>query len=133
MLESRANGHVQLVDAPFVEGALAAAVASSAGGPIASVIEAAEGPAVSTNSETVVELPAAVDLHARPAANFVRAAMQFDADITVAADGREADAKSLLAVLALGARGGSTLRLSAEGSDADRALEDLTACIGSLE
>ena len=43
VLESRANGHVQLVDAPFVEGAVAAAVASSAGGAIASVVEAAEG------------------------------------------------------------------------------------------
>jgi phosphotransferase system HPr (HPr) family protein len=58
--------------------------------------------------------------------------MQFDAEITVAAADREADAKSLLDVLALGARGGSTLRLSARGSDADRALENLTVCIGSL-
>ena len=87
----------------------------------------------STSSETVVQLPAAVDLHARPAADFVRAAMGFDADITVAADDREADAKSLIAVLALGARGGSTLRLSAEGSDADRALHDLAVCVGSLQ
>ena len=88
---------------------------------------------MSTSSETVVVLPPAVDLHARPAANFVRAAMQFDAEITVAADDREADAKSLLAVLGLGARGGSTLRLSASGTDADRAVENLTVCIGSLE
>jgi phosphotransferase system HPr (HPr) family protein len=87
---------------------------------------------VSRSSEALVELPAEVDLHARPAANFVRAAMQFDADITVEADEREADAKSLIAVLALGARGGSTLRLSAQGADADRALEGLTVCIGSL-
>jgi phosphoenolpyruvate---glycerone phosphotransferase subunit DhaM len=43
VLESRANGHVRLVDAPFVEGALAAAVAASAGSPIAGVVEAAEG------------------------------------------------------------------------------------------
>jgi phosphotransferase system HPr (HPr) family protein len=88
---------------------------------------------VSTSSECVVELPAEVDLHARPAANFVRAAMRFDAEITVAADDREADAKSLLAVLALGATGGSTLHLSARGADADRAVEDLTVCIGSLQ
>jgi phosphotransferase system HPr (HPr) family protein len=88
---------------------------------------------VSTSSEATVELPDEVDLHARPAANFVRAAMQFDAEIKVAAEDREADAKSLLAVLALGARGGSTLRLSAHGADADRALENLSICIGSLE
>ena len=86
----------------------------------------------STSSETLVELPATVDLHARPAADFVRAAMQFDADITVASEDREADAKSLLAVLALGARGGTTLRLSAEGPEADLALDDLAVCLGSL-
>lgn len=88
---------------------------------------------MSTSSEIVVELPTQVDLHARPAADFVRVAMQFDAKITVAADDRHADAKSLLAVLALGARGGSALRLSASGADADRALEDLTICVGSLQ
>jgi PTS hybrid protein len=43
VLESRANGHVRLVDAPFVEGAVAAAVASSAGGAIEAVVDAAEG------------------------------------------------------------------------------------------
>jgi phosphoenolpyruvate---glycerone phosphotransferase subunit DhaM len=43
VLESRANGHARLVDAPFVEGALAAAVASSAGSSIEAVIGAAEG------------------------------------------------------------------------------------------
>jgi phosphoenolpyruvate---glycerone phosphotransferase subunit DhaM len=43
VLESRANGHVMLIDAPFVEGAVAAAVASSAGCSIADVVAAAEG------------------------------------------------------------------------------------------
>jgi phosphotransferase system HPr (HPr) family protein len=85
------------------------------------------------SSETVATLPASVDLHARPAADFVRAAMQFKADIVVAANERKADAKSLLAVLGLGAKGGTTLRLSAHGSDADRALEDLAARVGSLQ
>jgi dihydroxyacetone kinase DhaKLM complex PTS-EIIA-like component DhaM len=43
VLESRANGHARLIDAPFVEGAVAAAVASSAGSSIDGVAEAAEG------------------------------------------------------------------------------------------
>jgi PTS hybrid protein len=43
ILESAANGHVQLADAPFVEGAVAAAVASSAGAAIEAVLQAAEG------------------------------------------------------------------------------------------
>jgi phosphocarrier protein HPr len=87
---------------------------------------------VPTSSETTIVLPADVDLHARPAANFVRAAMQFDADIVVASNGREADAKSLIAVLALGAKRGSSLQLSAVGADADRALEDLADRVASL-
>jgi phosphotransferase system HPr (HPr) family protein len=86
----------------------------------------------SPSSETTVALPSGVDLHARPAARFVRAAMGFDARIAVGVDGREADAKSLLSVLALGARGGTTLRLRAEGDDAVRAIDALAGCVAGL-
>ena len=85
-----------------------------------------------TSSEVAVVLPPGVDLHARPAADFVRAAMQFDADIIVASGEREANAKSLLAVLALGAKRGTALRLSADGDDAAAAVEALGACIAGL-
>jgi phosphotransferase system HPr (HPr) family protein len=88
--------------------------------------------AVSASSEALVALPAAVDLHARPAADFVRTAMRFDADVIVGVDGREANAKSLLAVLALGAKRGTTLRLSADGDDAAAAVEALGGCIVEL-
>jgi len=77
-------------------------------------------------------LPPDVDLHARPAANFVRAAMRFAADVRVGTGDREVDAKSLLSVLALGARGGTELRVSASGPDAGAALEELSACIATL-
>jgi phosphocarrier protein HPr len=79
-----------------------------------------------------VQLPAQVDLHARPAASFVRTAMGFDASVDVYVDDRRANAKSLLAVLGLGARRGSTLRLSAEGPDADVALAALVTCVAGL-
>jgi phosphocarrier protein HPr len=85
-----------------------------------------------TSSESVVRLPADVDLHARPAARFVRIAMGFNATVQVFAADRRADAKSLLAVLALGARRDTALRLSAEGPDADLALAALTACVVGL-
>jgi dihydroxyacetone kinase phosphotransfer subunit len=42
LLERQANGHVKLADAPFVEGAVSAAVTASAGAPIADVVRAAE-------------------------------------------------------------------------------------------
>jgi PTS hybrid protein len=40
--DGRANGHFRLVDAPFVEGAIAAAVMSSAGQDLDEVVRAAE-------------------------------------------------------------------------------------------
>jgi phosphotransferase system HPr (HPr) family protein len=73
-----------------------------------------------------------VALHARPAADFVRTAMRFDAQVFVASGDREVDAKSLLSVLALGARGGTTLRLRADGDDADEALDALAACVSGF-
>jgi phosphotransferase system HPr (HPr) family protein len=80
--------------------------------------------------ETTVALPQEVDLHARPAADLVRAATPFDSQIRIVTDGEEADAKSLLAVLGLGARRGAALRLRAQGPDADEALSALAACVG---
>jgi phosphotransferase system HPr (HPr) family protein len=85
---------------------------------------------VPASSETLVALPADVALHARPAAEFVRTAMRFDADVVVGVGEREVDAKSLLSVLALGAKPGTTLLLRADGDDADAvvaALADLVA------
>jgi phosphotransferase system HPr (HPr) family protein len=79
-----------------------------------------------------VELPTGVDLHARPAADFVRTAMSFSSDVTVIAGEREADAKSLLGILALGAKRGTTLRLRADGDDADAALDALRGCVAGL-
>jgi phosphotransferase system HPr (HPr) family protein len=81
----------------------------------------------------VVTLPAGVDLHARPAAQFVRTAVGFSADLVVAVNGREANAKSLLAVLALGATGGTPLRLTASGEDAAVALDALGQCVAAFE
>ena len=42
VLERSGNGHVRLVDAPFVEGAVAAAVTASAGSSLDDVARAAE-------------------------------------------------------------------------------------------
>ncbi|MDQ6919023.1 MAG: HPr family phosphocarrier protein [Candidatus Dormibacteraeota bacterium] len=80
----------------------------------------------------VATLPAGVALHARPAGVFVRTAMQFQARITVAVGDREADAKSILKVLGLGAQGGTALSLQAEGADADAALAALADCVANL-
>jgi phosphotransferase system HPr (HPr) family protein len=87
---------------------------------------------VSANSESTVALPAGVSLHARPAATFVKTALRFRSKVTVGTDGKVADAKSILAVLALGAVGGTVLRLSADGEDAPEALAALSGCVSGL-
>jgi phosphotransferase system HPr (HPr) family protein len=87
---------------------------------------------VSASSESAVALPEGVALHARPAATFVKTALRFRSRVMVGSDGKVADAKSILAVLGLGARGGTVLKLSAEGEDAPAALDALAACVSGL-
>jgi phosphotransferase system HPr (HPr) family protein len=89
-------------------------------------------PQSSEPGSTTVALPDGVDLHARPAADFVRTAMRYDAQVAVAANGSEVNAKSLLSVLALGARAGTTLTLRADGADAGEALSALAGCVSAL-
>lgn len=66
-------------------------------------------------------------LHARPAARFVQAASRFASRIVLRLDGREADAKSLIALLGLTVRPSSEITLAADGPDADAALAALQA------
>ncbi len=73
----------------------------------------------------------AVGLHARPAALFVKIAKQFSSEITVFCKGKQANAKSILTVLALGADQGSEITIRAEGSDADQALSELRDLVES--
>jgi phosphotransferase system HPr (HPr) family protein len=80
-----------------------------------------------------VKLPADVALHARPAAELVRAASHLQAQVTISANGRRANARSILEVLALGATGGSELTIGATGpgaADAVRTLAEVVAGLG---
>lgn len=72
-----------------------------------------------------------VGLHARPAALFVQTAKQFRSDIKVTHDEREANAKSILGVLTLGANQGAVIAVWAEGEDAEQALTALKALVES--
>ena len=73
-----------------------------------------------------VEIASAVGLHARPAALFVQAATATGLPVTIGREGEEAvDARSILGVMALGAKHGETVVLSAEGDDAEAKLDEL--------
>jgi multiphosphoryl transfer protein len=62
-------------------------------------------------------------LHARPAALLARRAKAFNAPIALAAHGRTADARSLVAIMALGVRHGDELTVQSSGKDAEQAIE----------
>lgn len=68
-------------------------------------------------------------LHARPAAQLVKTAQQFQADITISMGNWKADAKSILEILTLGANQGSEIYVSAEGEDAEQAIEAIRELI----
>ncbi|MEX2182271.1 MAG: HPr family phosphocarrier protein [Gemmatimonadaceae bacterium] len=70
-------------------------------------------------------------IHARPAAEIVKAAGRFKAHITLTREGMEVNAKSIMGVMMLAAERGSTVRIAATGADAASALEALAAIIGS--
>ena len=70
-------------------------------------------------------------LHARPAAQFVNKAKQFSSDIVVIKGGREANAKSPLKIMTLGARKGDRVTIRAEGDDAEEAVETLAQLVSA--
>jgi len=70
-----------------------------------------------------------VGLHARPAALFVQAAMAHESRITVAKAEKRGNAKSILAILALGVQQGEEISIEAEGSDEIDAVKSLVKLI----
>jgi phosphocarrier protein FPr len=143
--EQRAN--VKLCAAPLVEGTMAAAVQAMVGGSLAQVFAEAEGALAVKREQLNLAAPAAEEdtavshpttgqgrkislvvsnkmgLHARPAANFVRAANQFQANITVQKGSTTANAKSINQVATLAVRQGETITITAVGPDAAIALK----------
>ncbi|MEZ3156293.1 dihydroxyacetone kinase phosphoryl donor subunit DhaM [Microbacterium sp. BWR-S6Y] len=149
---------VRLSPAPFVEGLVAAVVTAAGGAGLDEVAAEVAGagdakrrqlgaagdqatspsPAASVDEDTadapsfeaVVVNPSG--LHARPAATFVKAASRYDADVRIAdleAGGDEVSGRSLLALMALGVRQGSRVRVSATGPQARQALDELRSLI----
>ncbi|WZH37038.1 MAG: dihydroxyacetone kinase phosphoryl donor subunit DhaM [Microbacterium enclense] len=151
-----APDRVRLSSAPFVEGLVAAVVTAAGGADLDTVatecaaageakrqqlgdapVSAAEGVAASTSTpddassfEAVITNPSG--LHARPAATFVKTASRYDADVRITdleAASEAVSGRSLLALMALGVRQGSRVRISATGPQAQAALTELRALI----
>jgi len=142
-LDDEARQRARLADAPLVEGGVAAAVAAQIGGDLAAVVAAAEsargssalpepaaaggagaGGAARPVSRTVV-LRNRDGLHARPAADFVKLASGFDAEVTV--NGK--DAHSLLGIMSLGLTRGMSVQISGPDERSRAAVDALADLI----
>lgn len=123
---------VVVADAPLVEGTVAAAVAAQNGADRGGVLEAAAAAGAppelgSAAPEAVTEsvdlaLTNEVGLHARPAAVLARGLAGIEAEVSVRLGDQEADARSVLALMALGARKGDRIQVRASGPQAGEAL-----------
>lgn len=70
-------------------------------------------------------------LHARPAAQFVKIAGKFSADIKVVKDGLEVNGKSIMGIMMLAAEPGSEILLIIDGDDEQDALNALKELINN--
>jgi phosphoenolpyruvate-protein phosphotransferase/dihydroxyacetone kinase phosphotransfer subunit len=149
-----AHPRVLMSEAPLVEGTVAAAVAARGGASLEEVAAEARGAlamkasqlgvdggaaageaapevdaAAPPDAEARLEVRNAIGLHARPAALFVGVVRNHDAEVRVAKEGGGAPvrATSLTNVVALGARFGDALVVTASGPQASEALDALRA------
>jgi phosphocarrier protein FPr len=155
-LDPTRQENVSLSSAPFVEGALAAAVQASVGGTRQQVLAEARGAlamkvsqlqeepeASKTDSSNEIVMPEArsetitltirnqMGLHARPAAQFVSTANEFVAGIQVTKGDKRANAKSINQVAMLGVRQDEEIQIVATGADADQVLVALKVLVES--
>ena len=64
-------------------------------------------------------------LHARPAALFVKISSRYRSEVWVEKDGEQVNGKSIMGLMMLAAGQGSKLNVIAEGSDAEKVIEEI--------
>lgn len=72
-------------------------------------------------------------LHARPAALFVQEANKFSSEVFVEKDEKKVNAKSIMGIMSLAISSGTEIYISAEGSDAEQAIQSLVAFVSREE
>lgn len=156
LLPDDERARVRVVDGPFVEGGVAAAVAAETGADLEGVAAAVEGarsawggaePSAAPDAGADATATAQRDegrrgengyerevlvrnpqgLHARPAAEFVKLASTFPVTVTV--NGK--DAKSLLGVMSLGLTAGSTASIASPDDGGEAAVDALVELVES--
>ncbi|GAA2458694.1 dihydroxyacetone kinase phosphoryl donor subunit DhaM [Agromyces soli] len=147
-LDDEVRALVRIVDAPIVEGGVAAAVAAQAGDGLDAVVAAARsavggaagpdeasavphpGPAPAAEAggpQRTVRLINPSGLHARPAAELVKLASTFAQPVTV----NGTDAKSLLAIMAMGLTKGAEVVIASADPAGGAAVDALAELVES--
>ncbi len=68
-----------------------------------------------------------IGIHARPAGLLVKESKAFSSSVTLICNGKSADVKKLMALMALGVKKGDTVKIEITGEDEDAAAEALEA------
>ena len=156
-LSEEMKANIRICPAPFVEGAIAAAVQAGLGSDLSAVYkdamqslklktdqlsdlietvpaqEPTEEPIVVSDNncrEITLDIPNKQGLHARPAVLFVKTIGGFDAKVLVknlTENKGPVEANSLISVMTLGAKQGHQVHISAEGEEKDAVIEALIA------
>jgi PTS hybrid protein len=142
LVDEDVAARVRIADAPFVEGAVAAAVTAHGGADLETVLasavhagstfgaaEAAATEASAARDDGVLRATAVLrnplGLHARPAAVLARMLAAYDAKVRV----NGANAASVLELMKLGAKQGVELQIETEGPQAAEARDALVAAV----
>ena len=80
-----------------------------------------------------VQIKNRVGLHARPAAMFVKKSREFESEIILKKEMQEANGKSIIGIMALGAHQGDEITIIAKGLDEDAAIVELSELLSSLD
>ncbi|MEP6589815.1 MAG: HPr family phosphocarrier protein [Gemmatimonadota bacterium] len=70
-------------------------------------------------------------MHARPAAQIVRLAATFNASLELECEGQSVNGKSIMGVMMLAAEQGATVRIRADGPDAEAAVQKVVELIAA--
>lgn len=68
-------------------------------------------------------------LQARPAAQFVQQANRFTADLFIEKDEKRVNAKSIMGLMSLAIASGEEIKLIADGSDEEEAMQELISFV----
>ena len=72
-------------------------------------------------------------LEARPVAVLVQVASQYESSVYIQTEGKKVNAKSIMGMMSLGLNSGETVTGMVDGSDEEKALEDIEKYLNAAE